>query len=267
MLWRGSPHLIPAGGQQHSLGWQDTRNDGPCFVVARVGTMKEKVLDRFPLTEDGWAQAWAVLANLDPAAARAVAKVVHEMVAGQATRVTGTDPQAQVAQVYEAFVDAGGATIFRALGIQVLETEGKVYTIGSHSARTKTNTSRFLGPLAGAQAIVTDGSQAWSPGRAMFLPISLAGLATKTKADAAVVFPDGTVHMSDLDGNFAVREAQKEVVRFNAMAGAAAPVVPAVSDTGSDPAVRLRKLQELVDAGLLTQDEYQTKRAEIINSI
>jgi putative oligomerization/nucleic acid binding protein len=98
----------------------------------------------------------------------------------------------------------------------------------------------------------------------MFLPIGLAGLATKTKADAAVVFPDGTVHMSPLDGNFAVREAQKQVVRFNAMAGAAAPAAP---DTGSDPAVRLRKLQELLDAGLLTQDEYETKRAEIINAI
>jgi hypothetical protein len=112
--------------------------------------------------------------------------------------------------------------------------------------------------------MVTDGSQAWSPGRAVFLPVALAGLATKTKADAAVVFPDGTVHMSALDGNFAVREAQKQVVRFNAMAGA---VAPAASDTGSDPAVRLRKLQELLDVGLLTQDEYESKRADIINSI
>jgi hypothetical protein len=35
----------------------------------------------------------------------------------------------------------------------------------------------------------------------------------------------------------------------------------------SDPGVRLRKLQELRDAGLLTQDEYETKRAEVISSI
>ena len=98
----------------------------------------------------------------------------------------------------------------------------------------------------------------------MFLPIGLAGLATKTKADAAVVFPDGTVHTVALDGNNAVREAQKQVVQFNALAGAAAPTA---TETGSDPAVRLRKLQELRDAGLLTQEEYETKRAEVINSI
>jgi hypothetical protein len=157
--------------------------------------------------------------------------------------------------------------MFQWLGVQVLVGDGTVYTIGSHDAALRTNASRLLGPLAGAQAMVTDGSQAWSPGRAMFLPIGLAGLATKTKADAAVVFPDGTVHMSPLDGNFAVREAQKQVVRFNAMAGAADPAAPAAPDTGSDPAVSLRKLQELLDAGLLTQDEYETKRAEIINAI
>jgi hypothetical protein len=39
------------------------------------------------------------------------------------------------------------------------------------------------------------------------------------------------------------------------------------TESESDPAVRLRKLKELLDAGLLTQDEYETKRAEIINSI
>ena len=67
--------------------------------------------------------------------------------------------------------------------------------------------------------MVTDGAQAWSPGRAMFLPIGLAGLATKTKAHAAIVFPDGTVHTAALDNNNAVRQAQLQVVRFNALAG------------------------------------------------
>jgi hypothetical protein len=154
--------------------------------------------------------------------------------------------------------------VFRALGVQVLESDGKVYTIGHYSPATKTDSSRLLGPLAGAQAIVTDGSQAWSPGRAMFMPIGLTGLATKTKADAVVVFPDGTFHTVPLDGNSAVREAQKQAVQFNALAGALAPAVP---ETGSDPAVKLRKLQELWQEGLLTQEEYETKRAEVINSI
>jgi hypothetical protein len=166
--------------------------------------------------------------------------------------------------MYEALVKTGGATVFRWLGVQILAGDDKVYSIGSHNIAMKINTSRQLGLLAGAQAMVTDGAQAWSPGRAMFMPVSFAGLATKTKADAAVVFSDGSVHLTSLDGNNAVREAQREVVQFNALAAAVAPAPPAAV---SDPAVRLRKLQELRDTGLMTQDEYEAKRAEIINSI
>jgi hypothetical protein len=106
--------------------------------------------------------------------------------------------------------------------------------------------------------------------------------------DGAVVrvFLDGEGHMAHLEhvwnadgtegcGTLAseilheeegqVREAQVQVVQSSAPTGAA--VAPALTETGSDPAVRLRKLQELRDAGLLTLDEYEAKRSEIINSI
>jgi hypothetical protein len=239
----------------------DTKKDGPCFVVARISAMGEKVLDQFPLTADGWAQAWAALVKLDAGAAQAVAERLQEMLTAD---FAGKAEWERQTQMFDAFLNAGGATVYRWLGVQVLEGNGEVYTIGAHNPEVKTNTSRLLGSLAGAQAMVTDGSQAWSPGRAMFLPISLAGLATKTKADAAVVFPGGTVHITPLDGNYAVREAQKQVVQFNALAGA---VAPAITEAASDPAVRLRKLQELLDTGLVTQEEYEAKRAEIINSI
>lgn len=260
-LWR-APNLISVSGQRYTLGWQDARKEGHCFVVVRTTVMGgEKILDRFPLTEDGWARAWAALVKLDADAAQAVAKTVREQQAVRAARIAERERQAQV---YEAFVSAGGSRVFQSLGVQILASDGKVYTIGDHSAARKIDTSRLLGPLAGAQAMVTDGSQAWSPGRAMFLPIALTGLATKMKADAAVVFADGTVYTAALDGNNAVREAQKQVVQFNALAGAS---TPAVTETRSDPADKLRKLQELRDAGLLTQEEYESKRAEVIDSI
>lgn len=259
-LWR-SPNLIPVTGQRYTLGWQDAKKDGPCFLLVRTGVMGEKILDRFPLTQDGWGRAWAALVKLDAGAAQAVAKILHELRAAYSVQVAESERQAQV---YEGFAAAGGPTVFRALGVQVLAADGKVYTIGYHSAAAKTNTSRLLGPLAGAQAVVTDGAQAWSPGRAMFLPVGLAGLATKTKADAVVVFADGTVYTVALDGNNAVREAQKQAVQFNAFAGASAP---AATERESDPGAKLRKLQELRDSGLLTQDEYEIKRVEVINSI
>jgi hypothetical protein len=148
--------------------------------------------------------------------------------------------------------------------VQILTGDDKVYTIGNHQPWSSTNNSRLLGPVAGAEAMVTDGAQAWSPGRAMFLPIGLAGLATKTTADAAVVFPDGIVHTRALNSNAEVREAQKQAVQFNALASAPAP---AAAETEDDHIARLRKLQELWEAGLLSQEEYETKRRQIIESI
>jgi len=73
-LYRGTPDLIVQFGQRYSIGWQDARKDGPCFVIARISRIDTiRVVDRFPMTEAGWAKAWRALVRLDAAAARAVA--------------------------------------------------------------------------------------------------------------------------------------------------------------------------------------------------
>ena len=61
------------------------------------------------------------------------------------------------ATLYQAFARAGIVTVFRALDVQILTSDGIVYTIGNHDALTQTNSSRPLGLLAGAEAMVTDG--------------------------------------------------------------------------------------------------------------
>lgn len=256
---RRVPHPIVEG--RHTLGWQDARGYGHCFVVLSIGAMGGlKVHDRFPLTEEGWAAAWAALVERDADSAAAIGHFLNQQAAATAAQATGNK---LLVELYEKFT-SGTLTKFRSLGVQVLTDEGSVYTIGSRDEGTKTDTSKPLGPLAGAQAVVTDGSQAWSPGRAMFLPVGLTGLATKTVAHAAVIFADGSVHSTPLDGNKAVRDAQLDAVQFNALAGATSPPTPG---NDSDPAARLRRLKELLEAGLVSQEEYDAKRADIIESI
>ncbi len=92
-------------------------------------------------------------------------------------------------------------------------------------------------------------------------------MARKETADALITFADGTVHTVALDGSQAVREARKQTVQFNAMAGVSTQAPAAEETDGSDPAARLRKLQELLDSGLVTQEEFNAKRAAIIDSI
>lgn len=253
--------IVNAG--RYTLGWQDIRKVGHSFVVLRLGLMDSmKVLDRFPLTEDGWAAAWAALVELDASGAAAFRKTLEQRAAEAAA--DAAEPKRR-AEVYQKLAD-GTLTTFQAFGVQVLAGENVVYTIGSRDDVVKADSSRLLGPLAGAEAVVTDGSQAWSPGRAMFLPIAFTGLATKTMAHAALIFADGTVHAHALPGNAAVRQAQLDAVRLNALISALASRSP-VMDAGNDPTDRLRKLKDLLEAELISHEEYDEKRAAIIESI
>jgi len=170
--------------------------------------------------------------------------------------------QERRASQYEKFARAGIVTVFRALDVQILTCDDIVYTIGNHDPLTQTNSSRPLGLLAGAEAMVTDGPR--SRGRSALLPLAATALDARTVADAAVVFPGGTVHVRALYGNIEIRKAQKQVARFNALADAAAPET-AKMDPGH--VVRLQNLQELREAGLLSREEYDAKRAEIIASL
>jgi len=173
------------------------------------------------------------------------------------------------ADLYKRFTGAGTVTTFSAFGVQVLKDDNVVYTIGIHSPGSKRNYSRELGSLTGAEAIVTDGTAAFSLGKAALMPLATAPLARKETADALIVFADGTVHSLAVDGSHAVREARKQCVQFNARAGSMtarqAPSSP--SDGDGDTAARLRQLDDLLRQGLLRPDEYETKRRAIIDSI
>jgi hypothetical protein len=70
-IWSGTPNVV-LDGERHAIGWQrfPAEKGGPAYVTARRGILGgRRVLGRYPLTDDGWARAWAQLARLDPAAA------------------------------------------------------------------------------------------------------------------------------------------------------------------------------------------------------
>lgn len=119
---------------------------------------------------------------------------------------------------------------FARLGVQV--KDGQVSTFGGLVRRD-------YGPLAGAQAVVTNGAnvhrvKAGLAAGAILGPVGLlTALPKKAKATALVVFADGTVHERKLDGNAAVRAAQAEAVRFNALAANAPPAETVPPRTGT----------------------------------
>lgn len=58
-------------GLSPTIGWQFRRKDkgGPAFVIIRRSALGSlKIVETFPLTEDGWADAWQSLVQHNPIA-------------------------------------------------------------------------------------------------------------------------------------------------------------------------------------------------------
>jgi hypothetical protein len=187
------------------------------------------------------------------------------------------------AELFLKFARAARVSTFVQLGVQVLAGDDMVYSIGDHDPYERTNDSRVLGELAGAAATVNFGSvgpqaviampmpMAAAPGSPltppapMQVPFAMRGVAMANGYEsgaAIVVFADGTTRNAAVHGSRDVRDACQEAVEFNALARAAT-----AAPSGGDTAERLRKLEELLSAGLLTRSEYDAKRAAIIESI
>ncbi len=163
----------------------------------------------------------------------------------------------------------GRRLIFPGLGVAV--RDGLVY-------RWNLIEGHLLGELTGAQAEITDPTKAQmiraglASGAtlgALIGPVALLpGVLRKSKAVAFVSFVDGIVHERKLDGNMAIRSAQRDAVKFNAMVAASQPAQepqsPAAPRAATD---RLAEVTCMHDDGLLTDEEYQAKRAEIIGEI
>ncbi|MCW2904131.1 MAG: hypothetical protein JWO67_6396 [Streptosporangiaceae bacterium] len=120
--------------------------------------------------------------------------------------------------------------VLAAIGKAVASRGGKAenarirgYGIVVDGDRVKSG-GQVLGPLAGSEAVVTDGTSRHTLTRV----VTVAGALTKkTKASMIIAVPGGEIKESKLDGASQIRAAQSWAVRFNAMAREAArPVAP-----------------------------------------
>ena len=122
--------------------------------------------------------------------------------------------QEEAFRVLRAAARAGTLRRFVTLGVQV--ADGALWTIGLDDYESR-DTSVRLGPLAGVEAGVTGGTSGVSAGLVAVFGVAGA-LAKRVKADAVVVFPDGSTHVRSVSGPTAVRAAQTEAIQLTALA-------------------------------------------------
>lgn len=77
-IWPGVPNVL-LDAERYTIGWQGwpEKKGGASYVTVRRSPMGAlKIVERYPLTDAGWAQAWRAFAQLDPAAAAKVLPVL-----------------------------------------------------------------------------------------------------------------------------------------------------------------------------------------------
>ena len=277
-IWSGTPNVL-VDGSRYALGWQGwpEKKGSPGFVIARRGSMGTlKVMERYPLTDEGWAKAWQALVKVDPAMTKRIRLVLAR----------------------RAEEDSGFAER-RALDARSLSYVPRVIFIGGYSSGTElaagdTYELRFLedrlsvfrpGSLqalaefgyADVQAVEVAGPglvRKWSPGQQAMLTAAfgvtgaLVGYgSTRIKtfvrvqsADAELFFLDTEMLPEDLRihisrGLGAVREAQGSAACSGDDYGQ--PRSASLAD-------ELSRLAGLLEKGLLTREEFDQLKARLI---
>lgn len=304
-LSRGTPELIVEGGVRHSLGWQDHRSAGPGFVLARLrwaGSVK--VRQRFPLTDEGWQDAWRALRAVDARSANVVEATLR---AQAARRSAAADREALDAQSLYRLMrvkfngGAGGSPLVkgRAYDVRFLRDQLTVFPASSVRAVLE------IAYPAVQAAEVSGPSRAGRPGGEIaviavglgllgaVLGLLLFGLPGLLLAGALLVVVGVllTGSAGGIESVIAIRTAESELYFVNDekrpgelriemsealqaidLARRAQPAT--ASDPGSPeqpPAPgpgsipdELGKLASLLEQGLLTRDEFELLKAKLI---
>ncbi len=93
-LWQGTPNVLFADGR-YTIGWlgRPEKKGGPVFVTVRQGMFDgRKIVERYPMTDEGWSKAWRAFVRLDPA----TASKVYRRYSPAARNVTGTGARGEL---------------------------------------------------------------------------------------------------------------------------------------------------------------------------
>jgi hypothetical protein len=277
-IWFDAPKVL-IDADRYTIGWQRwPENDGgPSYVTVRRNALGSlKIVDRYPMTDEGWARAWRAFSKLDPATARRVVPVL----AHRAEAASGFEERKKLDARSLAYLPD---VIF--IGGYVAGAElaaGHAYELRFLDDRLSVFRRGSLEPLAevsyaDVQAVDVAGPgrvRKWSPGQEAMLTaafgltgalVAYANTRIKTfvriqTADSEQFFLHTTLLPDDLRillsrGLGAIREAQ------------AAATSSEVSNRPAGPASlvdELSRLAGLLDSGMLTRDEFELLKAKLI---
>jgi hypothetical protein len=270
--WGDWPYLL-IYSKHASIGWERRRDKrgGPCYLVGRESLGgRAKILERFPFTDEGWAQAWRFLLRTDETlaeqlTAKLVARRDAELAAAEIERLDASSLES-----VENVIFLGGHA--GDLGL----ASGQRYDLRFRAEDLLITEYRKTQPVLVAlfgelQAIEVGGPgavRAYSMGQQIGLEMALGELgdvigraATKIETVIRVQAPNYEIFFqcsTMLPDALRVRLSRPLAAIRNADAAKAAPAsaVAAVSE--------LPRLASLLEAGLLTREEFERLKAQLL---
>lgn len=284
-MYTGGPFVLGLGtgtGMKHGLGWiqRSERRGGPCFLIVRVTfTDTFRTVERFPLTDAGWARAWKALVKLDKYAAARTLDVLAARVRAAERRAELTELAAQSICVLPGVSYIPGSRelpdIDGGSRLDVRFLADRVVFVPPGSARVL---AEFSYPDVAAVEISHGRIRRWTPGQQTALGLAF-GLevgmmaSQMTRIKTVVRFETGTCELFVVDDQtepdvlrmrlspalWAIREAREA-------AGRPGPADGAAAEAGGPASIvdQLAKLASLLESGLLTREEFDRLKAGLL---
>jgi hypothetical protein len=292
-LWPNTPFALTQG--RYSIGWQDwpPKKGGLGFVTVRRTAMTGyKVVNRYPFTDEGWAAAWREATSLDPGLAeQALGVLARRADADSASRKLQQLNASTLAYLDRVaylggFMPGAGLTPAQAYDVRFLEERIAVFqSAPDHYVNSQ------LDPLAeipyGEVAAVDVGGPGLTKTGGGFIGggfgvagaaegMAIAGVlnALTTRVKIKTVLRIEAAHAELFFLNTQVEPEALRIGLSRALGAIRqAKSVASKADGGEDrpcqksAAERLAEVTRLHDEGLLTDEEFQAKRAEIISQL
>ena len=293
---QNAPFMLTDGGR-YTIGWRfwPAQSGGPSFVTLHRNALGSlRVVERYPLTEEGWAAAWRALLSLEPATARRVLRALAERAGADNSQVRKELDGQSLASLPEAVLLLGYVqgtnlptgesydlrffrdhlAIYPRNGLDVLAMvpAGEIAAIDVIDPRVP-----FGGYGYGSDSSVDRGVLAAalrSPaarGRTSAMVRVRAGTSDlvfaisrsepgplRTELGIALRSPGLGGPASPAPGSRAPAQAHVQGPQAAAQARGAAPAAPA------SPVDELARLASLLDNGLLTREEFEHLKARLI---
>lgn len=278
-IWLDTPNVLLDVGR-YTIGWQGwpEKKGGPGFVIVRrsaLGTFK--LVQRYPLTSEGWAQAWQALVDVDPDMAGKILPVLAWRAEEDSNFAERRALDARSLSYLPRVIFIGGycrraeLAAGQAYELRFLEDRLSVFRQGSLQALAE------FGYAGEVQAVEVAGPglvKKWSPGQQAVLTAAfgLTGAlvaygSTRIKTVVRVQAADSELFF--LDTEHLPEDLRVHLSRgLGAMREAQGPADGA-GDRREDPQPgslvdELSRLAGLLDSGLLTREEFDQLKARLI---